>query len=163
MRMGGFDAAGPPEIPLADVMVVGDGDGRTIAQDLAKLATEGEPSGGVVLVIVTLITGEEQQVGILGAEVINDGVTVAPVLVGVAGKHGDGNARFVRRVGTNESFKTGYIAESHPIGHGPGGIPILDAEVSRPTGEEYRGGRRRLPLTRRVGEFEGDLARFRGQ
>ena len=50
---------------MADVVVVGDGDRRPVAHDVAELQAELDPAGGVLGVAIGLVAGEEQQVGIL--------------------------------------------------------------------------------------------------
>jgi hypothetical protein len=49
-----------PQVGLAHIVVVGNGDRRTIAQDGAEVATEPQPGLVVTVVVVDLVAGEEQ-------------------------------------------------------------------------------------------------------
>ena len=57
---------------MADVVVVGDRDRGPVADDVAELEAELDPAGGVLGMAVGLVAGEEQQVGVLALEVLDD-------------------------------------------------------------------------------------------
>jgi hypothetical protein len=56
---------------------VRDGDHRAVPDDLAEVVTPQQPGRGVLGVVVALVAGEEQQIGVLFLQLGNDCVTVA--------------------------------------------------------------------------------------
>ena len=63
-----------PEVGLADVVIIWDGDGGPVSHDIAELHPELEPAGGVLGVVVGLIAGEEEDIGIVVEEIFyNEG------------------------------------------------------------------------------------------
>ena len=46
---------------MANIVIVGDADGGAVAHDIAELKPEFDPSGGVLGVPISLITGKEEQ------------------------------------------------------------------------------------------------------
>ena len=70
--VGGLDAFFTPEVGLADVVVVGDGDGGAVAHEVAELQSKFEPTVSVLGVVVCLVSGEEEEVGVLCDQVFED-------------------------------------------------------------------------------------------
>ena len=68
----GFFPAGAPEVGLSDIVIVGDGDGGRVADDVAEVASEPCPGLEVAAVVVDLIAREEQQIGLERLEILDD-------------------------------------------------------------------------------------------
>ena len=87
---------------MADVVVVGDGDRGRVADDLAEVAAELQPVGVVPVVVVDLVAGEEQQVGLDPLEVLDDvglgDVAAVARIDRVAGEGGHDDLVLVDRV-----------------------------------------------------------------
>ena len=71
-RIGGLDAAFTPEVGLADIMVIRDRNGWTVAHNITELHAKLKPARGVLSVVVSLVAREEENVRILRDEVLND-------------------------------------------------------------------------------------------
>ena len=57
---------------MSHVVVVRNRHGRRVADDFAKIPAEFQPVGIVAIVIVNLVAGEEQQVGLDAFQVLDD-------------------------------------------------------------------------------------------
>ena len=96
-----------PQVSLADVVVIRDGDARAIAENLTEREAEFQPCGGVFFVIVGLITREEHEVRILVLDVPGVFLAQAAVLVRVARKGGEHDLVLVRRFPADEADRVG--------------------------------------------------------
>ena len=70
-RMG-ESAALAPEIALADVVVVRDCDGRYVADDFAEIPAELEPVGVMPRVVIDLVSGEKEKIGLKLLDVLDN-------------------------------------------------------------------------------------------
>jgi len=70
--VGRLDAFFTPEVGLADVVIIGNGDGGAVTHDVAELHPELEPARGVLGVMVGLVARKEEDVGILRDEVFDN-------------------------------------------------------------------------------------------
>ena len=127
-----FFAAFAPEVALPDVVVVGDGDAGAVAKEFSKGETELEPRGGVLLVIVGLVAGEKDEVGILGGDVAGVFFSQAAVFVRIAGEGGEHDFRFLDGVLANESLVGRSFAVAETVFGVFAHVPILNAEAARP-------------------------------
>ncbi len=126
-------AALAPEVALADVVVIGNGDARALAEDVAEGEAELEPGGSVLFVVVGLVAGKEDKVGILVVDVADIFGAQAAVLVRVAGKGGDDDFLLGPRVFADESLEGGFLTVEKPVFDIFGVIPVGDAEAGGPT------------------------------
>ena len=95
-----------------------------VADDVAELQAELDPAGGVLGVAVGLVAGEEEQVGVLPLEVLDDLGPQAGGAAGVARHVGDDDLLLVRRVAADEALEHRLLAVSHAVGHVPGVVPF---------------------------------------
>ena len=71
-RISGLDTALTPEVGLADVMIIRDRNGWTVPHNITELHAKLKPARGVLSVVVSLVAREEEKVGILRDEILND-------------------------------------------------------------------------------------------
>ena len=117
-------------------MVIGEANGRTILDDLAKITTKLQPSRKVAMVVVDLITGEKENIGINLFNVIDDilpgNVTSVAGMNRVSSECRHHQFLLVDRVFSDCPLVIRLVAVNHPIGHRFGIVPILHAEGSGP-------------------------------
>jgi hypothetical protein len=127
-------AAGPPQVWVADVVVVGDRHGGPVADHVAKLQTEFDPRIRVLLVAIRLVAGEEEQVGV-GCPQAGHDLLPRPWRFGrVAREHGHGDRLLVGGIAADDAFEDRRVAMPHAVGVVAGGVPVVDAEVGIPAG-----------------------------
>lgn len=131
---GGFNAFFTPEVRLADVVVVGDGNGGAVAHDVAELHAELKPAGGVLGVVIGLVSSEEEEVGILFDEVLEDQRAWAGGAGGIAGEIADDEDVFVGGFAADLAFKGGLVSVAEAVGGIDLGVPVVNAEVGGPAG-----------------------------
>jgi len=129
-----LDAIFTPEVGLADVVVIGDGDGGTVAHDVAELHAEFEPAGGVLGVVIGLVACEEEDVGILRDEVLDDGREGSGGAGGVAGKVADDDGFLIGGFAADLAFKGRFFGVAKSVSVIFGAVPVGDAEVGGPAG-----------------------------
>jgi hypothetical protein len=121
-----------PEIALADVVVIGDGDAGAIPKYLAEGEAKLEPCGSVFFVIVGLIAREEQDVGILVVDVAHILWAQTAILIGVAGEGRENDLIVGCGVLANQSFKTRCFTMKQAVFCVCGIVPIFDAKGGGP-------------------------------
>ena len=156
----GLFAALAPEVAVADVVIVWDADGGAVADDVAELEAELDPAGGVLGVAVGLITAEEEDIGVLSAEVVDDFGAGADGSAGVATHVGDDDDVFVHGIAADEAFELGGLAVADAIGDVFGAVPAFDAEVGVPAWVEDIGAGDFLPVLAIWADFEAGDAFF---
>ena len=105
--VGGLLAVLAPDIRLSDIVIVGNGDHRAILQHVAKLNSKLQPAIGVLGVVIRLVAGKEQQIGIELDQVF-DHLRPWPGRPGaVAGEVADHDDFFVDRILANQPVKLG--------------------------------------------------------
>ena len=155
----GDDASLAPHVALADIVIVRDGHDRAVFDDLAEVVAPQQPSRGVLGMVVTLVAGEEQQVGVLFLQLGNDRVAVAAVAVRVAGQRTDDDRVFVHGIPADQPFKYGIATVPDPVRDALGRVPGSDAEMGRPAGVDHRGAGHFAPLA--VGhQFQSNFSRL---
>ncbi len=162
---GGFDAFFTPEVCLADVVIVRDGDGGAVTHDVAELHAELEPAGGVLGVVVGLVAGEEENVGILRDEVLDDEGAGAGGAGGIAGEVANDDGVFIGGFAADLSFEGGLFGVAEAVGEVLGGVPIVETEVGGPAGVDDVFFGNFFPLVT-VFDFEADFldfVRFEGE
>ena len=122
-----------PQIRMAHVVVVGNRDRGSVAQDVAELQSEFNPAGRMFGVSISLISREEQQIGILRFEILQDLGALAGSATRVAGHIGDHNNAFVDRIASNDSNEFCLVAVSHSIGYIDGSVPVFNTEMRTPS------------------------------
>ena len=89
-------------------MIVGQTNGRTVFNDLAKITAELQPGGVVLKVVVDLVTGEKQHIGIDPFNVIDDvlprDVAAVRGIDGIARKPRHNQFILIGGVATNGAF-----------------------------------------------------------
>ena len=88
----------------------------------------------MLIVVIALITGEEQYVGIDGLDVGDDVLAPAADLVRVTREGCDDDLVLVDRVTPDQSLENRATRVSHAIREVPCLVPALDAERGQPTG-----------------------------
>ncbi len=86
----------------------------------------------MLLVIVGLVAGEEDEVGVLGVDVTGVFLAQATVFVRVAREGGEGDFIFSNGVFANESFEGGFFAVAEAVFFVLGHVPIFDSKGGGP-------------------------------
>jgi hypothetical protein len=113
-------------------VIIGDGNTRALAEDVPEREAELEPRGGVLFVIVGLVAGEEDEVGIVMVDVADVFRAQATILVRVAGQGGDDDLVLVHRVLADESLEGGLLTVEKAVFDVLGIVPIRNTEGGRP-------------------------------
>ena len=146
-------AAAAPDIALVDVVVVGDENGGAVAHEIAEGPADDVPLAEVVGgggldgealdavagdVFVDLVTGEEEEVGVVVEEVV-DGGDIGEAGVLVAGEAGDDEIGLVDGVAADGAFPE--VGDGF-TGGGDEGIDEAVADIAGvvPTGDAEGGG-----------------------
>ena len=132
--IGGFDAVFTPEVGLADIVVIRNGDGRSVAHDIAELHTELKPAGGVLGVVIGLVSGKEEDVWVLRDEIFDDEGPRAGGAGGIAGKVADHDGFLVVGLTADFAFKGSLVGVAEAVCIVLCAVPIVNAEVGGPTG-----------------------------
>ena len=125
-------AAFAPKIGLAHVVVIGKANRWPVPHHIAELQSELNPTGGVFGVAIGLVAGEEQQVGILRLQMLDDLRPQAASAAGVAAHAGDHDHVLFNGIAADETFKHCPLAVTHTIGDVLRAIPTFHAEVCVP-------------------------------
>ncbi|OQB36007.1 MAG: hypothetical protein BWY09_02080 [Candidatus Hydrogenedentes bacterium ADurb.Bin179] len=133
----GLFAARTPQVAVAHVVVVRDGDDRPVAENRVELTAELEPVAQVMFMVIDLVAGEEQQVRVRLLDVFDDvrarDVTAVLLVDGITTEHADHNGVLLDGVATDAPFIQGFAVErTHPVGAVPGHVPALHAEMGGP-------------------------------
>ena len=127
-----------PEVGLTGVVVVRQAEGGAVFDDLAEVATEFEPGGVVLVVIVNLVSREEEDVDVSLLHVFDDvfagDVTSVCGLDGISGEAGNHDFLFVDRVLANDTFVGGFLSMAHAVFGFLAVVPVFDAEGGCPAG-----------------------------
>ena len=83
-RCGRFFSSGSPNVCLSHVVIVWNGNHRASSEEFTKLQAEFKPAGGVLGMMVGLVAGEEQKIGILELDVFDDARSRTASAAGVA-------------------------------------------------------------------------------
>ena len=150
-----------PEIALADVVVVGDGNAGPAAEDFFEGETELQPRRGVFFVIVALIAREKDEIRILVIYVTGVFGAEAAVAIRVARQGDDFDFVFSRGVLADQAFEDGAFAMTEPVFVIAGVVPPLDAEDGRPP-EIVDGTARQLGPTAVAFDLKTDFTGFGG-
>ena len=133
-----------PEVGLAHVVVVGNGDRRAVPDDRAEVAAELEPRRVVAGVVVDLVPGEEQQIGVEGLDVVEDVLARdVPAVRGVdrvPGEAGDDDLVLVDGVLANPTVVESGGAVGHAVVPSSRVVPVLDPQRGGPSGLDHRSG-----------------------
>ena len=156
-RSFGNFSAFSPEIGLADVVVVRDRDRGAVLCQLAIAKAPFDPAGGVLRVMIGLVSGEKENIRILRKKVLPDVGTVPLGPARITGEARHDDLVFVDRVPADQSLVDGILPVAHTVGDIFGPVPALDAEMCTPAGENNFLGRGSLPLIP-VFEFEQHFA-----
>ena len=148
-----------PEVRLTDIVVIWNRDGGTIFHDVTKAQSELNPAGGVLGVMIGLISGEEEKVRVLLNQVRKNGGARSLGPAGVAGEIADDDDILVDRILANEPFKHRVLSMTNSIGNVFGVVPAFDAEVGTPSGIENFLSRRFFPGVA-IFELKSDFAIF---
>ena len=129
-------AAGPPEVPVTDVVIVGNRDRGRVADDFAEVPAELEPVGQMPVVVVDLIAGEEQQVGIQLLDVLDDvvfrNVSAMRRIDRVPGESRHDDDVLLDGVSADQPLVERRLAVCHSVGRVFRRVPVFDAKRGRP-------------------------------
>ena len=123
-----------PNVRVADVVVVRDRDRGAVPDQVAELQAELDPASGVFSVPIGLVTGEEQQVRVLGEQVLDDLRPTARGAAGVARHVRHHNRVLLGRVTADRTLERGRLAVPHAVLDALRGVPLPDAKVGAPAG-----------------------------
>ena len=101
-----------PQVRLTDIVIVRDRDDGAVSQDLSKLQTEFDPTGSVLAMVIGLITGEEEKVGVLKFQVFDDPWARPLGPARVARESPDNDLVLVDRIAPNDSFEDSFLAKA---------------------------------------------------
>ena len=130
---GCFLARFSPQVCLSDVMVVRNGDGRTVLDDIPELQTKFNPARSMFSMMVSLITGKEKKVGVDFFNVLHDVSSWTWVPAGIAGQIAHDDFIFVDGVFSNRSGKDSFLSMSDAVGKNLGVVPVRNSEVGTPS------------------------------
>ena len=131
-RRGGLFTVFAPDVALSNVVVVGDGDHRSVAEDVSELDAPFEPAEGVLGVVVRLVSGKEQQVGVLAFEVVDDAGSRTGAAARVARECSDDDHVLVGGVATHQSVEGRSRPKADAVADVLAVVPVLDPKVSTP-------------------------------
>ena len=143
-----------PQIAVTDVVIVGNAHRRAVADDVAKLQAELDPSRRVLRVAIRLITTEKQHVRVLRPQVVDDLGARPDRAAGVAAHVRDHDLILLHRIATDEALKHRLLAVAHAVGHVLRAIPALHAEMRVPARIMHLALRDFLPLAVLLLHFE---------
>ena len=129
-------AALAPEIAVAVIVVIEQADGGAVLDDVSKLDPVLQPAVGVLIVVVGLVPGEEDQVRIERVQVFDQVGTLVDgfIIGGIAGSGGHRNRCLVTGVLAHQAGETGELTQAGAVGGVHGVIPVFHAEVGGPAG-----------------------------
>ena len=113
-------------------MVVRDGNAGAITEDVSELQAPLEPRGRVLLVVVALVPGEEDEIGIVLTQVAHVEGAHAAILIGVAGESGKDDDVLVGGILADQPFEHGRRPMPESVGHVGIPAPVLDAKGRAP-------------------------------
>ncbi len=128
-----------PQVAVAHIVIVGNGDRGPITDDFAKLQAELDPARRVLRVAVGLVAGKEQQVGILPLQVLGNLGPLASRAARVAGHVRDDDLVLVDRIAANPALERRYFAVPDPVPHVLRCVPGLEAKMRVPAWIEHFG------------------------
>ena len=104
-----------PNIRLADVVIVRNRDHRPVPENLPELQSELKPACRMFGVVVGLVTREEQQVGILLPQVLDDPRARTTGSRGVTRQIAHDNHILLNRIMSNQALKFAPVTVPHAI------------------------------------------------
>ncbi len=142
-------------------MVIRNGDGRSVTDDIAKLQAKLDPARGVLRVTVRLVAGKEQQIWILSFQVVDNLRSQPRRATGITRHIGDDDDILCDGILANQTFESRPFAVSHTIRHVLAVVPVVDPKVRTPTRIENGLFRDLFPLAVLL-ELKPCFARFTG-
>ena len=128
-----------PEIRVTDIMVVRDTNRRAILHDLAKLETKFNPAGGMLGMAIGLVAREEEEVGILPEEVIQNLGSRTRSPTGVTRHVRDDDRILGEGIATHQAFEGRGGAVANAVSDRLRTIPARYTEVGAPTWKLHDG------------------------
>ena len=132
-----FFSAGTPEVGLPHIVVVGNRHRRPVPGQRAKVATEFEPVGEVVVVVIDLIAGKKEQIGIdlfhVFHQICSRNIAPSIGIDRVARKGSDDNVFLFHRIFTDRASVKRFAAVDHAKRNDSRSVPRRNAERGRKT------------------------------